>query len=162
MIIFRAFTGILAAVDNFWTESAEQAGCSQLMSLRDENGDIVNFVVTPETYFVDQAMVSIGDRVTGFYDAGAPVPLIFPPQYRALVMVRIVPDQNVKADYFNDRLVSSDGTLRLNIAPWTGIVLENGQRFMGSLANRNLIVVYRAATYSIPAITTPDRVIVMC
>jgi hypothetical protein len=107
-------------------------------------------------------MVNIGDRITGFYDAGAPVPLIFPPQYRALVMSRISPNQTIKVDHFNNQLVSSDGMLRLNITPWTRIVLENGQRFIGSPANRNLIVVYGLATHSIPSLTTPDTVIVMC
>ena len=33
-------------------------------------------------------MVTLGDMVTGFYDANAPVPLIFPPQFRAIVMAK--------------------------------------------------------------------------
>ena len=100
--------------------------------------------------------------VTGFYDANAPVPMIFPPQFRAIVMARDTQYQNVKVDYFNNQLVSSDNNLKLNIAPWTQIVLENGQAFTRNPANRNLIVVYGATTKSIPAQTTPYKIIVMC
>jgi len=119
-------------------------------------------VVEPGTYFVDHEVVSIGDSVTGFYDANAPVPLIFPPQYRAIVMAKNTPTHNVTVDFFNRQLVSSDGNLKLNISLDTQILLENGQLFNRNPANRNLIVVYGATTRSIPAQTTPSQIIVMC
>ncbi len=118
--------------------------------------------MSPITYFVDHEMVSVGDRVTGYYDGNAAVPLIFPPQYRALIMVKDNPYQNVKVDYFNAQLVSSDGQLRLNISPYTPIVLTNGQAFSRTPANRNLIVIYGPTTKSIPAQTTPYKIIVWC
>jgi len=77
-------------------------------------------------------------------------------------MVRESPYQNVKVDHFNSELVSSDGQLRLNLSPYTQIVLTNGQPFSGTLRNRNLIVIYGTATKSIPAQTTPYRIIVWC
>ena len=122
----------------------------------------MNFVVQPDTYFVDHVMVSRGDIVTGFYDINSPVPLIFPPQFRAIVMAKNSLYQNVKVDYFNNQLVSSDNSLKLNIAPWTQITLKNGQAFTGNPSNRNLIVVYGATTRSIPAQTSPYKIIVMC
>lgn len=144
------------------TPSGENEGCYRLMSVIDGTGRQVNFVVEPKTYFVDQAMVGVGDQVTGYYDADAPVPLIYPPQYRALVMVKETPGQNVKVDFFNRQLISSDGMLNLNLSPGIPIILENGQRFTKSIANRNLIVVYGPSTFSIPAQTTPYRIIVLC
>ncbi len=149
-------------IDNFSIGLNNEAGCYKIISVDDGYGATVNFVVAPTTYFVDHAMVAVGDRVTGYYDANAPVPLIYPPQFRALVMVRDTAYQNVKVDHFNRRLESSDGTLKLNISPTTRILLENGQAFTGSPANRNLIVVYGASTRSIPAQTTPTSIIVMC
>jgi hypothetical protein len=125
-------------------------------------GASVNFVVEPSTYFVDLEMVAVGDRVTGYYDANAPVPLIYPPQYRALIMVKESPARNVKVDYFNSQLVSSDGFLKLNLSPYTQILLRNGQFFSSSPANRNLIVIFGPSTKSIPAQTTPYRIIVWC
>ena len=162
MANFQAFTGIVTLIEDFWTGDSGETGCYKLISVEDSTGSLVNFVVTPATYFVDRAILAVGDMVTGFYDADAPVPLIFPPQYRAVVMAKVTPYQNVKVDYFDEELVSSDGMLKLNIAPSTQIMLENGQCFTGSLANRYLIVVYGPTTRSIPAQTTPYQIIVLC
>jgi len=160
---FQPFHGMITMINDFWIDANEEnTGCYKLMSVENGYGTIVNFVVTPATYFVDHVMVSIGDMITGFYDANAAVPLIFPPQFRAIVVARDAYYQNVKVDYFNDQLVSSDNNLKLNIAPWTKILLENWQAFTKNPANRNLIVVYGATTRSIPAQTSPYKIIVMC
>ncbi|GAA0725054.1 hypothetical protein GCM10008905_19780 [Clostridium malenominatum] len=160
---FKSFHGTITMINDFWTNaSGEGLGCYKLISVQNEYGDLVNFVVSPSTYFVDHVTLSVGDRVTGFYDGNAPVPLIFPPQYRALVMARDTSYQNVKVDYFNSQLVSSDNTLKLNIGPYTQILLENNQLFTNNPTNRNLIVVYGPTTRSIPAQTTPYKIIVMC
>ena len=149
MKIFQPFHGMVTMIDDFWIDAnGTSAGCYKLMSVENGYGNLVNFVVTPTTYFVDHVMVTLGDMVTGFYDANAAVPLIFPPQFRAIVMSRDTLYQNVKVDYFNEQLVSSDNNLKLNIAPWTQILLENGQAFTKNLANRNLIVTYGATTKS--------------
>ncbi|MFJ7755324.1 hypothetical protein ACQKGI_20490 [Peribacillus muralis] len=162
MISFKPFHGIVTMVSDFPTgQNGEREGCYKLVSVEDR-GTSVNFVVSPRTYFVDQAMVSVGDRVTGYYDENAPVPLIYPPQYRALIMVKDSPYQNVKVDYFNDQLESRDGQLRLNLSPFTQIVLQNGQPFSKTPENRNLVVIYGPVTKSIPAQTTPYRIIVWC
>lgn len=162
MTTFGLFYGIITRIDDFRTGTGEATGCYKLMTVQNREGSIVNFVITPNTYFVDHTMVAVGDMVVGFYDANAPVPLIYPPQYRAIVISRLVLGQNVKVDYFNEQLVSSDGTLKLNIAPFTQIILENNQAFTANLANRNLIVVYGPTTRSIPAQTTPYKIIVLC
>lgn len=160
---FQPFHGVITMITDFWVNATgEGAGCYKLMSVEDGHGSLVNFVVSPNTYFVDHVMVAVGDRVTGFYDATAATPLIFPPQFRAVVMARDNQYQNVEVDFFNSQLVNTDNTLRLNIAPGTQIVLENGQAFTRSPANRNLIVIYGATTRSIPAQTTPYKIIVMC
>lgn len=162
MAAFGSFSGILTRIENFYTNDATTAGCSKFFTLQNGEAGTVNFVVTPATYFVDHVTMTVGSTVTGFYDANAPVPLIYPPQYQAVVMARASQNQNVKVDFFDSRLVSSDGSLRLNIGPFTQILLENDQVFQGSPANRNLIVEYGVATMSIPAQTTPYRIIVMC
>ncbi|MEH7300050.1 hypothetical protein [Neobacillus drentensis] len=163
MINFYSFHGIVTMISDFFTgQNGEGEGCYQLMSVENEVGATVNFVVSPTTYFVDHAMVAVGDRVTGYYDGNAPLPLIYPPQYRALVMVKDSPYQNVKVSFFDRQLVSSDGQLQLNLSPYTQIVLTNGQLFSKSPANRDLIVIYGPVTKSIPAQTTPYRISVMC
>lgn len=163
MINFQPFHGVITMINDFWIdETGKNTGCYKLMSVENGYGNSVNFVVEPTTYFVDHVMVTLGDIVTGFYDANAATVLIFPPQFRALVIAKDSLYQNVKVDYFNNNLVSSDNNLKLNISPWTQIVLENGQSFTNSLTNRNLIVVYGATTRSIPAQTSPYKIIVMC
>ena len=160
---FQPFHGVITMINDFWIdETGKDAGCYKLMSVENRYGNLVNFVVGPTTYFVNHVMVTLGDIVTGFYDANAPTVLIFPPQFRAIVMAKDSPYQNVKVDYFNNNLVSNDNNLKLNIAPWTQIILENGQLFTKSPTNRNLIVIYGATTRSIPAQTSPYKIIVMC
>jgi len=158
---FQSVSGIILEIRDLLT-TPEAMGCYKLLSVQQMDGELVNFVVAPDTYFVDHVMVRPGDMVTGFYDANAPIPLIYPPQYQAVVMARAVPYHNVKVDYFNEELMSSDGMLKLNIAPTTRIVLENGQAFTGNPACRYLVVVYGPTTRSIPAQTTPEQIIVLC
>ena len=163
MTNFYSFHGTVTVISDFFTgQNGEGEGCYKLISVDNGLGALVNFVVSPTTYFVDHVMVAVGDRVTGYYDGNAPALLIYPPQYQALVVVKENPNQNVKVDYFNSQLVSSDGQLRLNISPYTKIVLTNGQLFTRNPANRDLIVIYGPTTQSIPAQTTPYRIIVLC
>ncbi len=163
MITFLSFQGTVTMISDFMTgQNGEGEGCYKFISVENGMGAIVHFVVSPATYFVDHAMVAVGDLVTGYYDGNAPVPFIYPPQYQALVMVKHSSFQNVKVDYFNSKLVSSDGQLQLHISPSTQMVLTNGQLFTKSPANRNLVVIYGPSTRSIPAQTTPYRIIVLC
>ena len=160
---FLSFSGTVRSISDFFISQNDQnVGCTKLFSVENERGDVVNFVVSPNTYFVDHIMIMIGDRVTGFYDADAPVPLIFPPQYRAIVMTKNSPYENVKVSFFNNQLLSSDGQLKLNLSPHTQMYLENGQAFTRIPTNRNLVVVYGPTTRSIPAQTTPIKIIVLC
>lgn len=163
MIKFQAFRGIITSISDSWTNNNEElAGCFKMISVENEEGNIVNFTAGPNTYFVKHVMVHVGDRVTGYYDANAPAILIYPPQFGAIVMAKDTPYYNVKADYFDSGMVSSDGRLKLNIRPGTRIVLQNGQTFNLNPANRYLVAVYGASTKSIPAQTIPYEIIVMC
>lgn len=158
---FISFSGIVTDIRDFGLNTNDR-GCTQFFTITDQSGNIVNFIVSPDTYFIDQKIVSIGDKVTGYYDGDAPAALIYPPQFSAIVMVKETAKQNVKVAFFNQQLTSSDGSLRLNIAPSTSILLENGQLFNHYPGNRNLIVIYGATTRSIPAQTTPSKIIVIC
>ena len=162
MANFQSFTGIITNIESMEIGTFGKAGCNLLMSVENGEGRIINFVVLPTTYFVNHEMMEIGDEVTGFYDANAPAPFIYPPQLQAIVMARVRRRQNVKVDHFNRYLISSDGTLKLNISLATLIMLENEQIFTGDLTERDLIVIYGPTTRSIPAQTTPYQIVVMC
>lgn len=162
MGVYGSFTGTVMDIQDFWREASEPAGCVKLMTLAGRRGDTANFVVMPDTYFVDHVMVRRGDVITGFYDAAAPMPMIYPPQYVAIVMAKVVPGRHVTVDYFGRELVSSDGGLKLNIGPGTAVVLENGQAFSGRPIGRDLTVVYGPTTRSLPPQTTPYQIVVLC
>lgn len=160
---FAAVSGTVTRIEDFNSgQDDASAGCYKLMSLESKDMGPVNFVISTKTYFVDHEVVEIGDEVTGFYDANAPALLIYPPQYPAIVMAKDTEYQNVTVDYFNNQLISSDGNLKLNIAPSTEVILTNDQPFNRYAGNRNLIVVYGPTTKSIPAQTTPYKIIVLC
>ncbi|MEB9972527.1 hypothetical protein P4K82_13180 [Bacillus cereus] len=159
---FQSFEGTITMINDFVTGSNEEKGCNKLISVDNGYGNQINFIVKSNTYFIDYTAVVVGDKITGFYDANVPAPLIYPPQFQAIVIAKYIPYQNVKVDNFNESLESSDGKLKLNISPSTQILLTNGQFFTGNLINRNLIVIYGPTTMSIPAQTTPYKIIVLC
>lgn len=163
MTNFFSFQGTIIEITDFITaQPGFRDGCYKFFTVENEEGLIVNFVVSPSTYVVDHVMLRVGDNVTGYYDGDAPAILIYPPQYPALVIVKNNGEQNVKVSYFNQYLVSSDGQLQLNLSPDTQIILTNGQSFSRYPANRDLVVIYRYTTRSIPAQTTPTQIIVLC
>lgn len=162
MPTFNSFNGRIIKIDDFMTGDENTNGCYKLFTVQNREDSIVNFVVSPSTYFVNYETMKAGYPVIGFFDADVPVPLIYPPQYRALVMARTYRGQNIKLDYFNELLISSDGELKINTAPSTHTILENAQTFTQKLGNRYLLVIYGPTTRSIPAQTTPYSIVVMC
>lgn len=136
--------------------------CCQLMvAIVNENG-LQNFVVSPETYVIGEVKLRPGMTVTAFYDASLPVPLIFPPQYHAVIIGRRNRNEMMSAGYFNNGMLEGNETIQLNISRATETVNSNGQQYNCSLEGRLLIVYYSTTTRSIPPQTTPRKIIVMC
>lgn len=159
---FLSVEGIVTGIEVMSTSVNDRSACTLLMSVRGRGEDTFNLVVSVDTYFVDHVNIRPGDHIIAFYDALAPMPLIFPPQYRAIVIGKKSRRETIKVSHFNRNLISSDDSLRLNIGDRTEILLQNGQTFLGNIGNRNLVVVYGISTKSIPAITTPYQIIVLC
>lgn len=135
--------------------------CSQMMTLLTEEG-IVNFVVNSQTQIIDSRQLRTGMRVAAFYDSSLPVPLIFPPQYRAQVVTTTGRNEQVMLRDFDRNLLASDGSLQLNIAGNTVVRTANGQSFPCNPAGRTLLVYYTVTTRSVPPQTTPSRIVVFC
>ncbi len=135
--------------------------CNLMVTIITENG-IVNMIVTPDTYVVNNLRLRRGMSVVAFYDADAPAVLIFPPQYRAAIIAQKSQQETVTIQRFDDNLVSFDNSLQLNIGPNTMITTPNGQPFTCDLGNRTLMVYYSNTTRSIPPQTTPRKIIVLC
>ena len=135
--------------------------CSMILAL-DVDGEVTNVVVSGDTAVIDHVRLRPGMRVAAFYDTNLPTPAVYPPQYRAELVAPLRRGQQVMLDYFNDQMESADGSLKLNIGPMTNVMTMNGQPYTCSPENMELLVFYTAATFSMPAQTTPQRVIVMC
>ena len=135
--------------------------CSMTLSVI-SGSNIVNVVVSGDTTVIDNVRLRPGMRIAAFYDTNLPTPAVYPPQYRAELITTLRRGQQVLLDYFDDELTSADGSLKLNIGLMTNVMTLNGQQYTCSPENTELLVYYTASTFSIPAQTTPQKVIVMC
>lgn len=149
-------TGIIQRI-----QTVENECCQQMITIENMEG-VNNFIISPDTFVVDMVKMRVGMRVTAFYDANLPVPLIFPPQYRAVIIGRSFENETMMVNYFDENLLSADGGLRLNISRGTEVLTANGQSYTCSVGDNILIVYYSITTRSIPPQTTPRKVIVMC
>lgn len=156
-----ANTTYLPVIGTILTISRGSDCCSQMISVRTENG-IIHLLIHSETLVIDSRQLRSGMRVAAFYDSSLPVPMIFPPQYLAKIITVISRNENVMLNFFDRNLVAGDGSLRLNIARNTVIKTVNGQTVTCSLANRFLLVYYTITTASIPPQTTPRKIILFC
>lgn len=154
---FNSFTGTVKEVRDF--EGVRKG--SKYVLVEDSEGKVANIIVSKGTYVVNNEKIDVGAVITGFYDANKPMLMIYPPQYNAEVVAVSKKEQNIKVDRFDKDLVSFDKTLKLNISEDTEVILENGKPFKGELKNRKLVVIYGPSTRSIPAQTTPTKIIVL-
>ena len=159
---YLSISGTIISIDAFPTSTNDSSSCTLIIGVQSPNRDLNYFILEQNTYFVNHITLKKGDSITAFYDSTVPTPLIFPPRYRAVVIVPSLRHSFVKVDYFNKNLVSGDGQLKLNIGPRTRVLLPNNQTFLGNLGNQDLVVIYGPSTKSIPAQTTPIEVIVLC
>uniref|UniRef100_UPI00405642FA hypothetical protein n=1 Tax=Acetatifactor sp. TaxID=1872090 RepID=UPI00405642FA len=137
-------------------------GCMIFVTVEDMDGNTVNFMVTPSTFVVDWETLSVGMNCTFWYRADAPVPLIYPPQYTAVVAAQNKNSRMIDVGYYNTSMINESQTLQLNVDGMVDIRTTNNQYFQGSPANHNLVVVYDTSTRSIPAQTTPKQIVVLC
>lgn len=135
--------------------------CSMQVSIVNNSG-VSNFIVSPSTYVIQEVHLRAGMLVTAFYDSSLAVPLVYPPEYQAVIIGRRNSGETIYAGYFDDDLLAEDQSLKLNVSPGTQILTANGQRFNCSLGGQMLIVYYTAATMSIPPQTNPRKIIVVC
>lgn len=106
------------------------------------------------------------------FKANKPMIMIYPPRYTPeVVIVKAEAEEgklpanvwvdNYKKSDFENQLVSSDNFLRFEPTAELDVVDTEGNNFEGDLEGRDLIVFYTIATMSIPALTNPEKIIVM-
>jgi len=134
--------------------------CDEYMISLAADDEVVNIILSRDTFVVDNIQMYQGMRIAAFFDALAPVPLIYPPQYRALMIAVLQEDENITLKYFGPTLTAEGQSLRLNIDPATDITSKNGQIYTCNPGNNYLMVFYGTTTRSIPPMTSPNRIIV--
>ncbi len=137
-------------------------GCTIFTTVEDEDGNTIHFLMSPSTYIVENITLSVGMLCTFWYRTDVPVPLIYPPQYQAVVIALKTNDRMIDVSYYNHALVNEEQTLQLNIDGSVDLRTANNQYFQASPANHDLVVIYETSTRSIPAQTTPKKIVVLC
>lgn len=106
-----------------------------------------------------------GMEITAVLPANSIMTMSLPPMTPdALAFVINQEGTSVKVDKFDDELVSEDKTLMLNIAEDTSIVSVTGSRQIltaEDIKDSNALVIYGATTRSLPAQTTPIKVVLL-
>lgn len=162
MASFFPITGTISQIEPMQSSTDNWCGCSLMVSVTTPYQGMVNLVITPYTYIYNQEQLQDGDSITAFYDASAPAPLIFPPQYRVTAVVKDSDGRMCDFSYYDENLVNASGTLQLAPAASTVVSYPNGQTFFGNPAGHYLLVIYSSSSKSIPALAEPDSVVVFC
>lgn len=136
---------------------------------------VINYMLMDDTLIFDQtgkllspADVKEGSLLAVYAGAYTPAPMIMPPQYQASIIILL--DAEVEEPGFTcaDTFVMVDGmltgtgnTLALNLTEDVEIVDQEGNPTQEELENKDLLVFYGASTRSIPAQTTPSKIVVL-
>ena len=139
---------------------------------KDDQNNTVNLKITDDTLVYDNlgnkkalSDLTDGTKITVFTGSYEPTPLILPVQYTANVII-INGDQegNVNADTYladEEGYTNVANTLNIAAADDTKIVDKDEKEYKGDLNKNDLIVFYGASTKSVPAQTTPTKVVVL-
>lgn len=114
--------------------------------------------------FVSKDTLKKGDLVSGYYGKDTIMALSMPPQLSPdVIIVKESKEPSfIKVDKFNKELVSSDNQLKINQSEDTIIVDKDGNKVeKENIVDKDLIVFYTISTRSIPAQTTPEKIVVM-
>ncbi|WP_192797396.1 stalk domain-containing protein [Psychrobacillus glaciei] len=105
-----------------------------------------------------------GQKVDAYYGKNKPMLAIYPPQISPELVIVHDAEKfgNVKISKFDNKFVSLDNDLKLNIGKETIIISGKGEKLdQKDIAGKELVVFYTVSTRSIPAQTTPSKVVVM-
>ena len=139
---------------------------------KDDQNNTVNLKITDDTLVYDNlgnkkalSDLTDGSKITVFTGSYEPTPLILPVQYTAnVIIINGDKEGNVNADtYFADEegYTNAANTLKIAAADDTKIVDKDEKEYKGDLDKNDLIVFYSVSTKSIPAQTTPTKVVVL-
>ena len=139
---------------------------------KDDQNNTVNLKITDDTLVYDNlgnkkalSDLTAGSKITVFTGSYEPTPLILPVQYTAnVIIINGDKEGNVNADTYladEEGYTNAANTLKIAAADDTKIVDKDEKEYKGDLDKNDLIVFYGVSTKSIPAQTTPTKVVVL-
>lgn len=139
---------------------------------KDDQNNTVNLKITDDTLVYDNlgnkkalSDLTDGSKITVFTGSYEPTPLILPVQYTAnVIIINGDKEGNVNADTYladEEGYTNAANTLKIAAADDTKIVDKDEKEYKGDLDKNDLIVFYSVSTKSIPAQTTPTKVVVL-
>ena len=139
---------------------------------KDDQNNTVNLKITDDTLVYDNlgnkkalSDLTDGSKITVFTGSYEPTPLILPVQYTAnVIIINGDKEGNVNVDTYladEEGYTNAANTLNIAAADDTKIVDKDEKEYKGDLDKNDLIVFYGASTKSIPAQTTPTKVVVL-
>lgn len=139
---------------------------------KDDQNNTVNLKITDDTLVYDNlgnkkalSDLTDGSKITVFTGSYEPTPLILPVQYTAnVIIINGDKEGNVNADTYladEEGYTNAANTLNIAAADDTKIVDKDEKEYKGDLDKNDLIVFYGVSTKSIPAQTTPTKVVVL-
>ena len=114
--------------------------------------------------YIDKDDLKEGMKISVYYHKNTMMALSMPPQLTPNVIVTREEEEpiNIEVYEFNKNLISKDGILKITPSEDTTIVDIKGNKLdKEDVMDRNAIVFYTMSTKSIPAHTTPEKIIVM-
>lgn len=135
--------------------------------------DGIEFVVDNSEMIIDAATLAylqpselqVGMNITVVVSKDAPMTMSLPAMISDQIAIIINSDEKrVEMSYFDETLLNEENSLKLNIDRNTYITNTTGERRIFTaedVQNHSIVVIYTAATYSLPAQTTPDMVLVL-
>lgn len=124
--------------------------------------DHQSFIFANSGKQITSADIKMEDTLTGYVDPRKPVILIYPPQYypELLVVTDTTQMGEVAVGFFDENFVNDELSLKLNISDETKLIDQFGELLtIDDLAGKQLAVFYTVTTRSIPAQTTPSKII---
>lgn len=159
---FAAVRGVIVDIVPERAQNGRSDGCILYFAVEDGDGNIVNFMVTPYTFVMDWEPLAVGMEGIFWYRTDAPMVLIYPPRYTAVVAAPVKAGRMIDVSFYDDALVNEEHMLQLRLDRTVKLRTTNNQYFLGSPADHDLVVSYTTSTRSIPAQTTPDEIVVLC
>ena len=160
LVDYLSFTGTI-------TEVREDA---VLVNEAGEKENAMVFGIAGNTLLLDESRrdsldadeLEVGQEITAYYRADAPMALSYPAFMNPDVLIRRSPEDLgfIHVAAFDNTLTSSDGRLKIVLGAGMTLLDRNGKP-VTSLTNKSLVVFYANSTRSIPAQTTPEKIIVL-